>query len=94
MAMKGLDNLVRQMKEMEKAISALDGDIASVSFDPNDPQSIELAIQQVEAAIDEKVGNYGKNEMITGIINELKERYRQEILDRAASGRIEGMEGS
>ncbi|WP_373928669.1 hypothetical protein QTN93_00475 [Sphingomonas aerolata] len=90
MAMKGLDDLQRKMKELSKAISALDGDITSVGFDPSDPQSIELAIQKMEAAIDDRVGNYSGNEMVQGIVVDLKEKYRQEIIDRAAKGRAAG----
>ena len=87
MAMKGLDELQRKTKELSRAIAALDGDITSVGFDPGDPQSIELAIQKMEAAIDERVADYSRNDMVQGIVIELKERYRQAILDRAAKGR-------
>jgi tRNA threonylcarbamoyladenosine modification (KEOPS) complex Cgi121 subunit len=86
---KGLDELSRKMKELEKAISALDGEIGSVSFNPQDPQSIELAIQKMETAIDERVGDYRNNDMVEGIIGETKERYREAILERAAAARNE-----
>jgi len=84
---KGLDELSRKMKELEKAISALDGEIGSVNFDPHDPQSIELAIQKMEEAIDERVGDHRNNDMINGIVTEMKERYRDAILERAAAAR-------
>jgi hypothetical protein len=86
---KGLNELSRKMKELEKAIAALDGEIGSVNFDPNDPQSIEVAIQKMEQAIDERVGDYSRNDMIEGIVNEVKERYRQAILERASEARNE-----
>lgn len=87
--MKGLDELSRKMKELEKAIAALDGDIGTVNFDPNDPQSIEVAIQKMEQAVDERVGDYSRNDMIEGIVSEVKERYRQAILERASEARNE-----
>lgn len=86
---KGLNELSRKMKELGKAIAALDGEIGSVNFDPNDPQSIEVAIQKMEQAIDERVGDYSRNDMIEGIVNEVKERYRQAILERASEARNE-----
>lgn len=86
---KGLDELSRKMKQLEKAIAALDGDIGSVSFDPNDPQSIEVAIKKMEQAVDERVGDYSRNDMIEGIVSEVKERYRQAILERASEARNE-----
>lgn len=90
MQIKGLDELMRKMHELELATAALDGDITSVGFDPHDPQSIELAIQKMEAAIDERVGDYRGNELVRDLIAEMKERYRQAILDRAAEARLEG----
>jgi hypothetical protein len=86
---KGLDELSRKMKELEMAIAALDGEIGSVNFDPNDPQSIEVAIQKMEQAVDERVGDYSRNDMIEGIVSEVKERYRQVILERASEARNE-----
>ncbi len=85
MAIKGLDALMRKMKELEQAAAALDGDIAKVSFDPQDPQSIDLAIQQMETAIDERVGDYQNNDMVQVIAEELKEQARNAILERAAA---------
>ena len=90
MALKGLDKLVKKMDQLEKAAAALDGDIASVNFDPDDPQSIELAIQKMECAIDERVGDYSNNDMVEKLVGEMKERYRQAILERAAEARSEG----
>lgn len=87
--MKGLDELSRKIKELEKAIAALDGEIGSVNFDPNDPQSIEVAIQKMEQAVDERVGDYSRNDMVEGIVSEVKERYRQAILKRASEARNE-----
>jgi len=86
---KGLNELSRKMKELEKAIAALDGEIGSVNFDPNDPQSIEVAIQKMAQAVDERVGDYSRNDMIEGIVSEVKERYRQAILERASEARNE-----
>lgn len=86
---KGLDELSRKMKELEKAIAALDGEIGSVNFDPSDPQSIEVAIQKMEQAVDERVGDYSRNDMIEGIVSEIKERYRHAILERASEARNE-----
>ena len=89
MKIKGLDELKRKMKELETAMSALDGEIGKVSFDPNDPQSIEIAIHKMEAAIDERVGHYPNNDLIADVISKTKERYREAILGRAAAARIE-----
>ena len=88
--MNGLDDLARKLKELGEATSALDGDITQLSFDPHDPASIEAAIQQMEAAIDERVSSYAHNDLVMGISGELKERYRTAILERATTARLEG----
>jgi len=85
----GLDALARKMKELERAVAELDGDIAQVSFNPHDPESIELAIQKMYSAIDERVSSYSHNDMVVGIAEEMKEKYREAILERAATARME-----
>ena len=90
MPIKGLDQLTRKLRELAEASAALDGNIASVSFDPEDPQSIENAIQQMEASIDQRVGRYLGNEMVGDLVRETKERFRQAISDRAAAVRADG----
>lgn len=86
----GLDALQRQLKELERALRDLDGGIANVRFDPDDPGSIERAIQQLNDAIDEKVRPYGRNDIVQSIAEELKESGRAKILERAAAARIAG----
>ena len=92
MALKGLDDFSRSMKELQKAVAALDGEITTVGFNPSDPQSIDLAIREMEAAVDERVKSYSRNDMVKEIVSEVKENYRRSILERAAAGRME--EGS
>ncbi|WP_264310381.1 hypothetical protein [Pseudomonas putida] len=87
--LKGLDKLQRQLKDAQEVLERLDGDLCTVNFDPYDPASIEQAVQQVEAVIDEAVGRHGSNPIIQPLAAEMKERYRSEILDRAAAARLE-----
>ena len=86
----GLDALIRDMKELERAVGDLDGEIAHVTFDPHDPQSIEQAIQQLYTAIDDKVAGYAHNKMVAKVAEEFKEAGRNNILERAAAARLEG----
>ena len=92
MALKisGLDKLNRTLSEAQQALSEIDGELGSVSFDPNDPASIEAAIQDVERMIDDKLGRYASNPIIAPLIDGMKERYREGILDKAAAARLEG----
>lgn len=54
----GLDKLTKDLDQLQRVIGQLDGEIGTVNFDPNDPASIESAISNVEALIDQKVGSY------------------------------------
>lgn len=87
MSLIGLDDLKRKLQELQKVAEELDGNITNVSFEPHDPQSIDLAIQRMEAAVDEKVGDYRGNNMVEDLVLAIKERYRQAIIDRAAEAR-------
>ncbi len=90
MPMKGLENLSKMTRELERVASALDGDLPSVNFDPKDPQSIEIAIKEMENNIDERAGSYSQsNDIVRNMIESFKEQGRQAILERAQSARVQ-----
>ncbi|MGB5851821.1 MAG: hypothetical protein WBG85_05930 [Rhodanobacter sp.] len=37
----GLDKITRQLRDTERAIATIEGELGSVSFSPSDPESIE-----------------------------------------------------
>lgn len=85
----GLNQLSRQLTDAKKALESLDGELGTVSIDPDDPASIEAAIQNMEAIIDERLGPYASNPIIAPLAESMKEQYRQSIIDRAAAARIQ-----
>lgn len=87
---EGLDKLQRELDEAVKALEQVNGDLGSVSFDPDDPGSIDAAIAQMNQMIDERLGGYARNEIVAPLIEQAKERFREEIVKRAASARLEG----
>ncbi len=84
----GLDVLSRHLADTQKALEALDGELGTVSFDPNDPASIEMAIQEVDSTINERVAPFADNPVIASLVVGMKEKYREAILDRAAEARL------
>lgn len=86
----GLNELQRKMDELAKFGADLDGEIAQVTFDPTDPTSIETAVQEVADAIDAKANSYPHNEMVLNLAEQVKESFRQQVLERAAAARLEG----
>ena len=85
---EGLDQLQRDLKRVQDAISELDGDLGSVSFNPDDPESIDLAISSMEKLIDEKVAGFEDNDIVASLIDEMKGQYRAMILEKAAEARL------
>jgi len=79
----GLEKLQRQLEDAQRAFGALDGEIATVRFDPDSPDSVQAAIRSMEAAVDRKVSPYRGNALVESVIPKLKEKYRAAILERA-----------
>ena len=89
----GIDNLKKQLREVEKATEALNGSY-DIRFDANDPVSIENAIQDTCRMVDERASGYANNPMVTPLIEHMKENLRQHILDSAEQQRQEnGQDG-
>ena len=84
----GFDGLQKKLKLIQNAIAELDGDLGTVSFDPNDPTSIDHAIKTMESTIDERLGQYSSDSFVKSLIEETKEKFRSGILQKAAEKRI------
>ncbi len=83
----GLDALQKQFDDAANALQALDGELATVKYNPNDPSSVEAAVVQIEQTIDAKISPYRGNKIVENLTAQLKEKYRQQIYDRAAKAR-------
>lgn len=84
----GLDKLQKNLKEAERALSELDGELGVVNFNPNDPASIEAAIQSVNRMVDERIGEFSTNPIIGPLADQMKEKYRESIIQKAAEARL------
>ncbi|ENK3932928.1 hypothetical protein [Pseudomonas aeruginosa] len=84
----GLDKLQKDLKDAQRVLSELDGELGVVNFDPSDPVSIESAIQSVNRLIDERLGVYSANPIVGPLAEQMKEKYRETILQKAAEARL------
>jgi hypothetical protein len=84
----GLKELQKKMDDLAKFASEMDGELARVSFDPNDPSSIETAILTASDAVDERANAYPRNDMVQNLAEQAKESFREQILERAAAARL------
>jgi hypothetical protein len=87
---EGLDKLQRDIGQAQKAMEAVEDGLGTVKFDPEDPASIEAAIQDMEKLVDDRLGSYASNPIVGPMIKGAKESFRQAILDKAAAARFEG----
>jgi hypothetical protein len=88
----GLDKLQKELKEAEQALNALDGELGVVNFDPQDPASIEAAIQSVNRMIDNSIESYADSPIVGSLAEQMKESYRENILQKAAEARLQSDE--
>ncbi len=85
----GLDKLQKELEEAQRALDELDGELGTVTFTPHDPASIEAAIQSVNQMVDGRVGQYVSNPFVGPLIEQMKETYRESILQKAAEARLQ-----
>ena len=88
----GLKEMQRKMDDLAKFASEMDGELARVSFDPNDPSSIEAAIQKACESVDERATSYPRNDMVQNLAEQAKESFREQILESAAAARLKADE--
>ena len=85
MKITGLDKLARQTDELARFAKAIDGDLVTVKFDPNDTTSVQEAIRQMERAVDAKAAPFRSNSLVMNLAVQTKEKFRQAIRARKAS---------
>ena len=88
----GLDKLQKELKDAKRILSELDGELGVVKFNPNDPASIESAIQTVNHMIDERIDGCSTNSIVGSLAQQMKETYIEGILKKAAEARLTSSE--
>lgn len=81
----GLDKIQSELKELGQFTSELNGEIGTVSFDPELPKSVDNAIHQMEKMVDERANRFYSNTTIMGMLSEIKSKFKQQIVDKANS---------
>ena len=81
--MQGFDDLQRQLKDAGEAFTALDGELTTIRFDPDDQASVEAVIADVARAIDVKISPFAGNPFVEDVAAQMKAKYQEQILERA-----------
>lgn len=82
----GLQNLSRQLSEFKEACAALEESI-EIELDSLDPVGVELACAKANTAIDDRLARFAGNTMVIEVADQLKQAYRQKILDHVSNMR-------
>jgi len=88
----GLDNLQNQLNAVQQALRTLEGQLATVSFDPHDPSSIEVAIQTAYKMVDDRAGSYTSHPLVGSLVEQMKAACRENILQKATDARLQSKE--
>ena len=78
---KGLEEFQRDLAEVQRALASLDGEITRLSFNPDDPASVQQAIRQMEQAVDGRTAAYSANPMVAKIAEGAKDAFRKRIME-------------
>jgi hypothetical protein len=84
--LKGFDDLERQLREAERELQELNGEImGGLKFDPTSPDDVNREIKAMEQMVDRTLGPYRSNRFICPLIAETKKSLREQILKHVAT---------
>jgi hypothetical protein len=80
------DEMTRILEEAAEGLKALEDEVITAEFDPDDPASVEAAIAHVDAVIDAKIARFRGNRLVEEAADAIKAECRanifQQITDR------------
>ncbi|QIL43900.1 hypothetical protein G7045_06270 [Acidovorax sp. HDW3] len=88
--LKGLDDLQKTLSEAQRALEAVNGELGTLSFNPEDPGSVEAAIAESERLVDERLGKYANNSIVGPLMVQMKQSFRTAVIEKAAEARLKG----
>lgn len=76
---KGLDKVEAELAQLQQFMKELDGEMGTVSFDSENPESVVDAIQEMEDMVDNKAQKYSSNPTIMEMVAGIKNNFKQQI---------------
>ena len=84
----GFDKLSKELESAQKALSSLDGKITDIAYDPNDINSVNMAIRKIEDAIDKKILPFKNNSFVQNLAKEMKAAYAKQIRSKKVINKV------
>lgn len=78
------EELARTLAEAGEGLKALQDEVIEAGFDPDNPASVQAAIQHVEDTIDAKVARFRGNAVVREAADQIKAECRANILQQVA----------
>ena len=88
--LNGLNDLQKTLSEAQRALEAVNGELGTLSFNPDDPGSVEAAIAESERLVDERLGKYANNSIVGPLMVQMKQSFRAAVIEKAAEARLKG----
>ena len=82
MKVTGLDQLTKMLDQASRAAQELDGDLATLRFDPSDPSSVEAAIAEAKLTVDNRLGSWYGNPVVDQMADGAKASFEEQILSK------------
>jgi hypothetical protein len=79
--------LTSVFEELGDSIKRLKGKLCEARFDPTKPGEVQAAIKEMERAVDGRLSEFQENPLVQQLATGIKQRFKQEILQRASEAR-------
>ena len=90
----GLDSLQKTLSEAQIALEAVNGELGTLTFNPEEPKNNETAIAESERLVDERRGTYSGNMIVEPLIQQMKDAFRTAVIEKAAEARLKDDEAN
>ena len=74
----GLDSCRKHYRKLKQRLGLSTANLA-LTFNPEDPASIEAAIAESERLVDERLGTYAGNTIVGPLIQQMKDAFRTAV---------------
>lgn len=90
MKITGLEKITKTLKQAELAARELDGDLATLSYDPENATSVELAISEARLIVDNRLGSWYGNKIVDRMAEIAKAGFEQQVLAKVEEHQLTG----
>jgi predicted nucleotide-binding protein len=84
----GLDKIQRMLRDAQRAAESLNGELGQLSFKPDDLSSVEAAIAEARALVDERLGPWRGNPLVDKMAEGAKAQFEELVHRKVEEHRL------